>query len=80
VPSTAEFAHLFSLVLFGALLPVMHLVAVRRAFKDVTPHWKRALLFVPPATPVLAWLAGHKKVAGLWVGTLVVYIALRAAV
>jgi hypothetical protein len=80
VPSTAEFAHLISLVLFGALIPVMHLVLVRRAFTDVTPHWKRALLFLPPATPVIAWMAGHKKVTVLWVLTLVTYVALRIAV
>jgi hypothetical protein len=80
VPSTSEFAHLISLVLFGAMIPVMHLVLVRRAFTDVTPKWQRVLLLLPPASPVVAWRAGHKKVSALWVVTWVVYGALRAAV
>ena len=80
MPSVSEFAHLISLVLFGAMIPVMHFVLVRRAFMDVGVTWQRVLLFVPPASPVVAWRAGHRKVSALWVLTWVVYAALRAAV
>jgi hypothetical protein len=47
---------------------------------DVTPTWKRVVLFVPPVTPVLAWQSGHHKVAVLWWATLITYVALRIAV
>ncbi len=80
MPSTTEFAHLFALILFGALLVVVHLAVVRRVFMDVTPTWKRVALFVPPVTPVLAWQSGHHKVAVLWWATLITYVALRLAV
>ena len=80
MPRASEFAHLIGLVLFGALMPVMHLVTVRRAFADVHPWWKRVLLFLPPATPYLAWTTGHRKVAALWVIVPLTYALLRAAV
>jgi hypothetical protein len=65
-------------ILVGAALLVIHLVCLWLCVR--APNLSlamKALAFVPPATPVVAWASGLRTQPILWVVTLAVYIALR---
>lgn len=69
---------LLSWILVGAAFLFVHLVAVFQALRARGLRlWVRLLAFVPPAAPVLAWVAGARVVPVLWCAILVTYVVLR---
>jgi len=75
---TPEVWLLIGWIVVGAAFLVVHLVllwlCVGAANLSVT---MKAVAFLPPATPVVAWISGRRTQPILWLVLLVVYVGLR---
>jgi hypothetical protein len=78
--STSGATHLAWLIALGAGLLFVHVVLLIRTARAVPPlaGWQRALGWLPPLTPVMAWLAGARAWSALWALLALAYAILRA--
>ena len=61
-----------------AIFIVIHLVMVWRCvWREDLPPGRRALALLPPATPVVAWLAGYRGLVAAWAVVLILYALTR---
>lgn len=72
-----DFVLLVLLSFTGLLVLVLHLVAIRRVMPSTVSWRERLLLCVPPATPVIAWRAGHPVMSVLWTAAVLTYVVIR---
>jgi len=79
-PMTSGAAWLSWLVAIGAGLLFAHVVLLIRTARavDRLAAWQRRLAWIPPLTPVMGWLAGHRAWSALWVAQALAYAILRA--
>jgi hypothetical protein len=68
------------LMALGAALLFAHVVLLIRTARATSKlaSWQRALAWLPPLTPVMAWLAGARIWSALWVALALAYAILRA--
>lgn len=78
-PSSDQAAWLVSVALLGAGFLVVHAMLLIRTARSSLSRLQRALAWLPPATPVIGWLAGNRVLSGLWVAQALAYVMLRAA-
>lgn len=76
---TDELALLVSLIAVGAAWLLVHLMLLVRALRAPgLSRGLRALSLLPPATPVVGWLAGARVRSALWAGLGATYAMLRS--
>jgi hypothetical protein len=78
---TRELTLLLSLIAVGAGWLVVHVLLLARAARsDRLDKRIRLLAWLPPATPVVGWMAGARVLATLWALQAAVYVWLRSLV
>ncbi len=79
-PMTSGATQLAWLMVLGARLVFAHVVLLIRTAQAThrLATWQRALAWLPPLTPVVAWLAGARAWSALWVALALAYAILRA--
>lgn len=77
---TSGATHLAWLIVLGAGSLFVHAVLLIRTAQATTKlaTWQRALAWLPPLAPVMAWLAGARVWSALWVALVLAYAILRA--
>jgi len=76
---TRELALFLSLIVVAACWLLLHVLLLRRALRaDVLSRRVRLLAWLPPATPVVGWLAGARTLSLLWAGNALAYALLRS--
>jgi hypothetical protein len=68
------------LMALGAALLFAHVMLLIRTARAThkLAAWQRALAWLPPLTPVMAWLAGARVWSALWALLALAYAILRA--
>jgi hypothetical protein len=75
---TRELTLLLSLIAVGAGWVLIHLMLLTRTVRAAKlTRSLRALAWLPPATPIVGWLAGARALSAVWVVHAVLYVWLR---
>ena len=75
---TRELTLLLALIAVGAGWLLVHLMLLARAARAIPlGRGLRLLAWLPPATPVVAWLAGARALPVLWALHAAIYVWLR---
>ena len=72
-----DFVLLVVLSVMGLLVFLVHFGLIRRVWGSTRDPRERVLLVLPPATPFVAWRAGHPIAAVVWVLIVGTYVVLR---
>jgi ABC-type amino acid transport system permease subunit len=76
---TRELTLLLTLIAVGAGWALVHLMLLARASRAQRLSGRlRLIAWLPPATPVVAWLAGARALPILWLAHAVLYVWLRS--
>ena len=69
----------FALIVVGAGWPLVHAaLLIRTARAPGLVFGLRLIAWLPPATPIVAWIAGARVLPMLWITNAVIYVALRS--
>jgi hypothetical protein len=72
-----DFIVLVLMSVMGLVVFLVHFALIRRVWASTVSPRERFFLLVPPATPVIAWRAGHPLASITWTLAVTAYVILR---